>query len=453
MTSEAQAYSQTLGQEESIWFKISPFVNSADPMGVLKRLCDRQGGCVPVSFRGERIFFLSEIEYMRHALVDNVDNYAKYFDGLKPIFGKAMITIDGALWQKVRQPQQPYFHPNVYASYMPFFAVAVRNRMDQWSQLARKGEVVEMLEQTWGLAADMVCRALFDREVPFNPRAVFSAVKAYTDVSEHKAIRMKRVAGELSEVTDAEAPAQAIGAWLSLPEAVISATPWQNREKTLLNMMLQSQDDPSMFEWDHQQVVDEIKQYLWAGTETTALTLGWALYLLSQHPEVAEKIRREGEDVYGDREPNGDDIEKLVYTRQVVLETLRLYPPAWAFIRTAVGDDEIAGQKIKPGDRIVMLPYLIHHSEKYWDNPEEFRPERFEPGSIKKRVKYSYIPFGAGKRFCVGGQMAQMETVLALSQLVRRFRAEWAGNGPPQIAASVTLMPRGGLPFRLRELS
>lgn len=103
MTSEAQVYSQTLGQEESIWFKISPFVNAADPMGVLKRLCAKQGGCVPVSFRGERIFFLSEIEYMRHALVDNVDNYAKYFDGLEPIFGKAMITIEGALSQLVRR--------------------------------------------------------------------------------------------------------------------------------------------------------------------------------------------------------------------------------------------------------------------------------------------------------------------------------------------------------------
>jgi cytochrome P450 len=453
MTTEARAYSQTLGEEESIWFKISPFVNSDDPMGILKRLCQRQGGCMALNFRSERIFFLSEIEYLRHALVDNVDNYAKYFDGLKPIFGKAMITIDGALWQKVRQPQQGYFHPNVYADYLPHFMVAVRSKMDQWSKLAQAGEPVEMLEQTWSLAADMVCRALFDREVPFNPSAVFGAVKAYTDASKHKSIRLKKVAGELQEVTDAEAPAQAIGAWLSLPESVIAATPWQHREKTLLNMMLAAEKDPAMTAWDHQQVLDEIKQYLWAGTETTALTLGWTFYLLSQHPEVAEKIRREGEQVYGDREPNAEDLDKLVYTRQVVLETLRLYPPAWAFIRTAVGADEIAGQKINPGDRIVMLPYLVHHDERYWDNPEEFRPERFEPGSVKKRVKYSYLPFGAGKRFCVGGQMAQMETALALSQLVRRFRAEYAGSKPPQIAASVTLMPKGGLPFRLRELS
>jgi cytochrome P450 len=453
MTSDAHAYSQTLGEEESIWFKISPFVNAADPMGILKRLCARQGGCVPVNFRDERIFFMSEVGHLRHVLVQNVDNYGKYFDGLKPIFGHAMITIDGALWQNVRQPQQPYFHPNVYAGYLPYFMVAVRAKMSQWSSLAQSGETIEMLEQTWGLAADMVCRALFDREVPFNPRAVFGAVKAYTDVSQHKSIRMKKVAGELVEVSGTEAAAQAIGAWLTLPEAVIAAEPWKHREDTLLKMMLSIENDPSMPGWNHQQVLDEIKQYLWAGTETTALTLGWAMYLLDQHPEVAEKIRREGLEVYGDREPTADDLEKLTYTRSVVLETLRLYPPAWAFIRTALADDVVSGQKIRAGDRVVLLPYLIHHSEKYWDNPEEFRPERFEPGAIKKRVKYSYVPFGAGKRFCVGGQMAQMETALALSQMVRHFRAEYVGPNPPQIAASVTLMPRGGLPFRLHALS
>jgi enediyne biosynthesis protein E7 len=454
MTSEAQAYSQTLGEENSIWFKISPFVNSTDPMGILKRLCAKAGGVVPVNLKSERIFFLSEIEHLRHVMVEKVDNYAKYFDGLKPIFGGAMITIDGELWQKVRQPQQGYFHPNVYATYVPHFNVAVNAKKVEWSKLAKTGEPVEMIEQTWGLAADMVCRALFDREVPFNPKAVFGAVKAYTDTSEHRSIRLKKVAGEYTEVPSQDEPAvQAIGAWLTLPEAVIAATPWQNRENTLLSMMKASEADPSMFEWNHQQVLDEIKQYLWAGTETTALTLGWAFYLLSQHPDVVEKIRREGEAVYGNREPDADDLDKLTYTRSVILETLRLYPPAWAFIRSAVADDVIGGHKIKAGDRVVVLPYLIHHSEKYWDNPEEFRPDRFEPGSMKKRVKYSYVPFGAGKRFCVGGQMAQMEAALALSQLVRRFRVEYAGDAPPQIAPSVTLMPKGGLKFRLYELS
>ncbi len=453
MTSEAHAYSQTLGEENSVWFTISPFVNSPDPMGVLKRLLARGGGCVPIQLKSERIVFMSEIEHLRHVLVDHVDNYAKYFDGLKPIFGKAMITIDGVLWQKVRLPQQPHFHPNIYADYVPHFMEAVRAKKNDWGALARSGETVDMVEQTWCLAADMVCRALFDREVPFNPHAVFGAVKAYTDASQHRAIRLKKIAGGMSEVSADEVPAHAIGAWLSLPDAVIAATPWQNREQTLLHMMQAAEADPSKPEWDHQQVLDEIKQYLWAGTETTALTLGWAFYLLSQHPEAAEKIRLEGIEVYGDRAPSADDLDKLIYTRSVVLETLRLYPPAWAFIRSAVASDEIGGHMIHAGDRVVVLPYLIHHSEKYWDDPEAFRPERFEPGSMKKRVKYSYVPFGAGKRFCIGGQMAQMEAALALSQLVRRFRAEYLGPIPAQIAASVTLMPKGGLPFRLHELS
>jgi cytochrome P450 len=453
MTSEAHAYSQTLGGDDSIWFKISPLLAASDPMAILKRLCERHEGLVPVTFHGERIFFLSDIPYIRHILVDKVDNYAKYFDGLKPIFGKAMITIDGALWQKVRAPQQPFFHPSVYAGYFPHFWVAVRAKMAEWQQYAARGEPVEMMEQNWSLAADMVCRALFDREVPFNPKAVFGAVKAYTDTAQHKSIRLQKVAGGLTDVPDNAAPAQAIGAWLSLPEAVISAKPWQNREATLLTMLLDIEHDGAHPEWDHQQVLDEIKQYLWAGTETTALTLSWAMYLLSQHPEAAERIRREGEAVYADREPTADDLDRLTYTRSVVMETLRLYPPAWAMIRTAVAADEIGGQKILPGDRVVALPYLVHHAAKYWEQPEAFRPERFEAGAIKKRAKYSYLPFGAGKRFCVGGQMAQMEATLALSQMVRRFRAEYIGKNPPEIAATVTLMPKGGLPFRLHALS
>ncbi len=453
MTVEAQAYSQTLGDEQSIWFKVAPFIKADDPMAMLTHLSRRHGGCIPIGLRSEKIYILSEVEHVRQVLVDNVDNYVKYFEGLKPIFGKAMITIDGSLWQKIRQPQQPYFHPNVYAEYVPYLLVSLAKKIEEWSALARSGKTFELLEETWGLAADMICRALFDREVPFNPHAVFGAVKAYTDPSNHRSIRLKKVRGDLEVVPPEEPPARAIGAWLTLPEAVISAVPWQGREKTLLKMMLSAESEPNMPGWDHGQVQDEIKQYLWAGTETTALTLGWALYLLSQCPEVAERIRREGEEVYGERGPTAADVERLTYTRSVMLEALRLYPPAWALIRTAAGEDEIAGHKIKAGDRIVLCPYLIHRNARYWEEPEAFLPERFEAGRLKRRVKYSYLPFGAGKRFCLGGQLSQVEVVLALSQLLRRFEPEYVGRIPPRVAASVTLIPKDGLPFRLHERS
>lgn len=451
--SEAHAYAQTLGEEESIWFKISPFVGAENPMEILMRLSEKRGGCFPITLRSERIFFLSDIEHIRHVLVTHVDNYRKYFEGLKPIFGKAMITVDGALWQKIRKPQQPVFHPSVYEDYLPYLKTSVRGKMAEWSGFAASGETVELLEQTWGLAADMACRALFDREMPFNPHIVFGAVKAYTDVMNHKDIRARKVSGQVTEVGDDEAAAQAIAGWLSLPEAVIGAAPWKDREQTLLKLLQEAEADPSVPEFDHQQVLDELKQYLWAGTETTALTLGWIFYLLWQHPEAAERIRQEGRDVYGDGEPGWEDVQNLTYTRAVMLETLRLYPPAWALMRTAADQDEIAGHKIEPGDRIVLAPYVVHHNPKYWENPETFEPERFLPGRIKKRVKYSYLPFGAGKRFCLGGQLSQIETVLALTMLLRRFRPEYVGDGPARINATVTLTPRGGLPFRLHALS
>lgn len=450
---DAHAYAQTLGEEESIWFKISPFVNAKDPMDVLMRMNARYGGCIPINVGSERMLFLSDIGYIRRVLVEKVDSYAKYFEGLKPIFGKAMITVDGTLWQKLRKPQQPLFHPKVYEDYLPHLRRSVHLCADEWTRFADSGETVEMVEQTWCLAADMVCRALFDREMPFNPEAVFGAVKAYTDVENHKSIRLKKVAGGLTEVTDDEVAAQAIGAWLSLPEAVIGAAPLQDREHTLLLMLQAAETDPTAPEFDHQQVLDEMKQYLWAGTETTALTLGWVFYLLSQHPDVTEKIRQEGVDVYGDRDPSWDDVQKLTYTRSVMLETLRLFPPAWALIRTAMEADEIAGHKVEPGDRIVLSPYVVHHNPEYWSDPEEFRPERFEPGCMQKRLKYSYLPFGGGKRFCLGGQLAQLEIVLALTMLLRRFHVDYCGEVPAPINATAMLTPRGGLPFRLHARS
>jgi cytochrome P450 len=323
--------------------------------------------------------------------------------------------------------------------------------MDQWAKLAKSGESIEMVEQTWTLAADMICKALFDRDMPFNPHFVFKCVKTYTDVSNHKDIRLKRQADALFEVGEDET-AKAVEAWWSVPPAIFAANPREEREKTLLKMIEAAVADPTIPEFDQEQAVDEIKQYLWAGTETTALTLACALYLTSKNPEAAERIRREGETVCGDREPTAADYSALIYTRSVIQETMRLYPPVWSLIRVATEHDTIAGKEIRPGDRVVLFGYGAHHNPKFWEDPEAFKPERWMD-KTKKQVKLSYIPFGAGKRSCIGGAMSQVENTLALSILLRRFRTEYVGVEPPGINATVTLTPRGGLHFRVHELS
>ncbi len=448
------SHAQGLGEEASIWFKLTPLLrgNPHNPLQTLLDIARRHEGVIAVNMGNERVVFLSEPEHIKHVLVTKADAYIKYFDGLKPIFGKSMITHDGAVWNKIRMPQQAAFHPDMFGEYIPYFLDAIRAKMDIWAGLSKSGETVEMVEQTWTLAADMICKALFDRDMPFNPHVVFKCVKTYTDVMNHKSIRLRRQAGELVEMTEEDA-AKAMETWWEVPPSVIAANPREERERTLLKIIETCVADPSIPEFDPQQALDEIKQYLWAGTETTAITLAWALYHASKNPEVAQQIREEGEKVYSDRPPTAADYSALAYTRAVIQETMRVYPPIWGLMRVASQADTIGGKEIKAGDRIVMFAYGVHHSPKYWDEPEKFRPERWLGDAAKKRKPYTYIPFGGGKRSCIGGAMSQVENTLALSMLLRRFQPEYVGAEPPGIHATVTLCPKGGLPFRIRELS
>lgn len=447
----AEKSTHSLGEAESIWFKLALLLKDPDnPMAMLLRMSEKYGGVIPINLKDQRIVFLSDVEHFGHVLVKNVANYEKYFDGLVPIFGKSMITIDGALWQKVRKPQRGAFHPKKFEEYFPHFVKAVDTKIDRWDQLAEKGDAIEMVEETWTLAADMICKALFDREMPFNPHFIFGAVKAYTNVMNHKSIRQKKVSGEEFEVTDEDA-GKAMETWGSVPDQVLNAPAITGRESTLLTMLKEAEADPDFPEFDHQQVVDEMKQYLWAGTETTALTLAWCLYLLSTNPEIKAKVRQEAFDVCGDGDPTWENYNDLTYTRQVILETMRLYPPVWALIRTASADDEIDGVKIKAGDNIVLCSYAVHHNPKYWPDPEKFDPDRFSKENLKDHVKFSHVPFGAGKRVCIGGALSQMENMIALAQLIRKFDVEYVGEVPAKIKPTVTLTPKD-LNFVIKKL-
>ncbi|GJL99185.1 MAG: hypothetical protein DHS20C07_08650 [Methyloligella sp.] len=441
--------SHDLGEEQSIWFKLTPLLKGANPMQVVMHMCEKYGGVIPINLKDQKLWFMSDVEHFRRVLVTNADNYTKYFDGIRPIFGDSMITVDGNLWQNIRTPQQPAFHPKAFDNYFPFLVEAINAKCDRFSELAKSGETVEMVEETWTLAADMVCRALFDRKMPFNPHFVFKAVKTYTDVSSHKSIRLGRQSGELKDISEVD-PAKAVETWLSVPEMVLGEDPLTTREHTLMAMLMNAKNDENIPDFDENQVIDELKQYLWAGTETTALTLAWTFYIASQHEDVREKILAEAEEVYGGREPTIEDIQKLTYTKNVAQETLRMFPPIWALIRVAQEDDVIEGHEIKAGDKMVMCTYAAHHSSKYWNNPEEFDPDRFSPDRMKRRVKYSYLPFGAGKRSCIGGQFSFLEICLALPTLLKRFQPEYIGD-PIQLNATVTLTPKGGLPFRITE--
>ena len=177
------------GSAYGIWPKLAALHNSGNPLGLLLQMARYHDGCIPLQMRSQRVFLLTEAEHFKRVLQTNGANYTKYLDGMTPIFGGSMITMDGALWQKMRGLQQPAFHPDMMSEYVPHFLTAISKRKDRLAQLARSGEPVDICEETWALAADMNCKALFDRETPFNPYFVFKAVKAFTNVTNHDSAR------------------------------------------------------------------------------------------------------------------------------------------------------------------------------------------------------------------------------------------------------------------------
>ncbi|MBV8771432.1 MAG: cytochrome P450, partial [Deltaproteobacteria bacterium] len=196
---------------------------------------------------------------------------------------------------------------------------------------------------------------------------------------------------------------------------------------------------------------DNVRMMLGAATETTAVALSWAWYLLAKNPEAERTLRHEVDSVLGARSPTLDDLTKLTYTRMVINETLRLYPPAHAMSRMAIADDEVCGFSIRAGAPVIMSQWVTHRSPLYWEEPEKFDPQRFAPERSQGRHDYAYYPFGGGPRMCIGDRFSLMEQTLALAMTAQRFRLRIDDEVVPDPV--FTLRPAGGIRAWLERVS
>jgi cytochrome P450 len=193
------------------------------------------------------------------------------------------------------------------------------------------------------------------------------------------------------------------------------------------------------------EIRDEVSTFLVAGSETTAMALTWSLALLSAYPQARQRLEDEVDAVLGD---GPADPDKLPWTSAVVSEAMRQYPPAWTLERTAVADDEVGGTPVPAGSMVAVPPYLIHRNPAVWPNPAGFDPDRFL-SPAPERHRYAWIPFGGGKRGCIGAGFARQEAVLVLARLCRHYRLDLVGTGLPRPRGFVTLRPAGPVRMRL----
>ena len=212
-------------------------------------------------------------------------------------------------------------------------------------------------------------------------------------------------------------------------------------EPDLLSMFLSARDEESGTGMTDRQLRDEVMTMLLAGHETTSLALSWTYYLLSQHPDVDQRIADEVERVIGDARPAFAHVDRLTRTRQALEESLRLYPPAWGFSRLSLGDDDIGGYRLPKGSIVFLIPFVVHRRPKLWPDPNRFDPERFTPEREAERPRFAYIPFGGGPRGCIGNQFAMLEAQLIVATIAQRYRLELVPKQEIRAEPLITLRP------------
>jgi cytochrome P450 len=220
----------------------------------------------------------------------------------------------------------------------------------------------------------------------------------------------------------------------------------------LLSMLLQASDEETGQKMSDQQLRDEVMTLLLAGHETTANALTWTWYLLAQYPEIERRLHAELEQVLGGQLPTVEHLPELSYTRMVLEEVLRLYPPAFGFNRKAIADDEIGGYVVPANTLIWISPYTTHRHPDFWENPEVFEPERFSSERSAGRPHFAHFPFGGGPRLCIGNNFAMMEAQLILATLAQRYRLRLVPGHKVEPEVLLSIRPRNGLPMTLHEL-
>ena len=423
-----------------------------DPLGSFLRYTLRFGDVV--RYRGLWITHqITNPEHIQHVLQTNASNYRKGRDYriLKLSLGEGLLTSEGALWQRQRRMTQPAFQSNQIAQFIRIMQQQSEAMLEQWPERARRGDAFDVLPELMRLTLNIVSHALFTTSLDSDLDCIQQALTVGRNYSVERAWSIVRIPQWFPTPGNRRHRASLAGFHAVVDRIITERRRSAEPVHDLLTLLMQAQDE-SGASMPAKQLRDEVATLLTAGHETTTLVLAWVLYLISTRPEIVEQITAELAFLNG-RAPGYEDLSRLRYLRMVVEETMRLYPPVWVLSRTAVSDDVIGEFHIPAGSEILIFPYVTHRHPHWWDQPENFCPERFLPQNAASRRRGTYLPFGAGPRTCVGLNFAMTEILVVLALLLQRFRVELAVN-PAAITAepSVTLRPNPGVPIRLHAV-
>ena len=419
---------------------------ASDLLGFFTSCAQTYGDVTRVQLGSRTGYLLTNPADIEQVLVGQHRNFIKhsfFWRHVRAVFGEGLLTSEGDAWLAQRRMIQPAFHKDRIAGYGAVMVEFADRMTDGWQDGAARSIHRDMM----GLTLEIVAKVLFDSDVRED---VAEVERSFEDALVQVASRFRSpirlpdwvpTPGNLRY-------AAAVRRLDALVYRIIREHGGRPAGPDLLSMLLAVRGNGGEG-MPERLVRDQAVTLLLAGHETTALTLSWTWALLSTHPHVEERLALELRDVLGGRVPTVADLPRLRYTEHVVTESMRLYPPAYAIGREAVADCEIGGFHTPAGTTLFMSPWVMHRDARWFDEPDAFRPERWEAGLAERLPRFVYMPFGGGPRLCIGNRFAMMEATLILAAIARRFRLRLEPDRMPAPYPTITLRPQGGVRMRV----
>jgi cytochrome P450 len=392
-----------------------------DPLETLRRLAVEYGDIVCIPVLNQHRILLNHPDYIEQVCVVQHAKFHKSTltkDVTQRLLGQGLLISEGDFWRRQRRLAQPAFHRSRVNSYGATMVECAQKRMAQW----RDGDRRDMTQEMMAMTLDIAVRTLFGSTLESAAQEVGDSLGFLMRYSLRKARSPIKVPE--SWPTPANRRATRATEFLdSLVYGIIKARQAEgntNHHNDLLAMLMSAMDEDGT-QMTPRQLRDESMTLFLAGHETTALTLSWAWYLLSQNPAAEARLHQELRGVLGDRAPETADYERLPYLRAVVNETLRLYPAAYIVARTSIAPCTIAGYDFPAGTTLIMAQWVMHRDPRYFDDPGSFRPERWLDGLENRLPGGAYFPFGDGPRRCIGQGFALLESALVLATIAQKY--------------------------------
>ena len=396
-----------------------------------------------------RSFVINEPNAIRHVLVDNAGNYTKSELSrrlLEPGLGRGLLTSEGETWRRHRHIMAPAFDLRSVAGYVPIMTEVTQELLAKWDALPNLSEV-EMAATMKHTTLRIISRAMFSSESDEIVEVVERGVGQYQAIVRPGLLDLLRFPLWLSRLFSRRRVIGTSDEFNKSVDRLINARGCEpdTEPKDLLARLMAARDSGMDDGMEAKEVRDQVVTIFLAGHETTAQALAWAWYLLSQDRAAEAKLHDELANVLAGRTPSHEDLANLRYTRMVIEESMRLYPPVHTLVREAIAPDELLGHRIPVRATILIVPWLLHRKPSLWERPDCFEPERFSPDRTSSRPRFAYIPFGAGPRICIGAAFAMEEALLILAMIAQRYRLHLKTGHPVEPQGLITLRPRYGL--------